>query len=199
MCTFFTLPPFPLFFFVFRQASLNEAAEKQYERAASLRPDVSTWTGGPVSTSCGNAHTHVCTINSIYNMLCITHHSDIMLYCCCSWQTVIQLNIKWKLYIVHSCELVPRTCANTKIPKREWVQWALSSDLEFTHWASEYVLDHHSTVKQTEPYGISCLWMSAHVAEEVGGDIISCFCLIWISHLKGKVCVDRSGSGNLES
>lgn len=33
----------PLFFSLCRQASLNEAAERQYERAAGLRPDVSTY------------------------------------------------------------------------------------------------------------------------------------------------------------
>lgn len=44
-------------FSLFRQASLNEAAERQYKRAAGLRPDVSTWAGGPVSTYHGNAHT----------------------------------------------------------------------------------------------------------------------------------------------
>lgn len=32
----------PLFVSLCRQASLNEAAERQYERAAGLRPDVST-------------------------------------------------------------------------------------------------------------------------------------------------------------
>lgn len=31
----------PLFLLLCRQASLNEAAERQYERAANLRPDVS--------------------------------------------------------------------------------------------------------------------------------------------------------------
>lgn len=38
----------PLFFSLCRQASLNDAAERQYERAAGLRPDVSTGTGRAV-------------------------------------------------------------------------------------------------------------------------------------------------------
>lgn len=56
-------------FFLFRQANLNEAAERQYKRAASLRPDVSTWTGRPVSTYHGNAHTRLhCKFNLQHTM-----------------------------------------------------------------------------------------------------------------------------------
>ena len=53
----------PLRFLLYcRQASLNEAAERQYERAAGLRPDVSTRAARPLDT-----HTRTslfCKLNS---------------------------------------------------------------------------------------------------------------------------------------
>lgn len=48
----------PLFFSLRRQASLNEAAERQYERAAGLRPDVSTGTGRAVFLLITEAQMH---------------------------------------------------------------------------------------------------------------------------------------------
>lgn len=72
---------YSLLFFLFRQANLNEAAERQYERAASIRPDVSTWTGGPVSTYCGNVHTR---LHCKFNLQHSTHYPS-------SWHYIIVL------------------------------------------------------------------------------------------------------------
>lgn len=74
-----------LFFSLCRQAGLNEAAERQYERAAGLRPDVSTGTGGAVY--CLSQKRRCMHIVWMSKWLRVTLHSDTVSRSCCSWQT----------------------------------------------------------------------------------------------------------------
>lgn len=90
----------PLFFCLCRQASLNEAAERQYERAAGLRPDVSTGAARAVfRLSRKRRCTHVAL------------HSDTVSRSCCSWPTQQNTDLFRILLKALICE---RTTKKTK-------------------------------------------------------------------------------------
>lgn len=92
----------PLFFSLCRQASLNEAAERQYERAASLRPDVSTGTGRAVF--CLSRERRCTHVVWMFKRLRVTLHSDTVSRSCCPWQTQRNTDLFCVLLKASICE-----------------------------------------------------------------------------------------------
>lgn len=167
-------------FSLFRQASLNEAAERQYERAAGLRPDVSTWAGGPVSTYHGNAHTRPYCKFNLQHTKCYPsfwHYVIVLLFLANSYTA------EYKNGKIVSCPWLGTrrfrcAYANTKIPQREELG-GYCLLIEFTHTARWSQLNRPSLV--------GCnVSRCQHMRLRKLRAVISCFSIAWIGRFKGE-------------